>query len=73
MSERWPGGFIKPIPPTPAGPYQDGAASGVWTMDQMSYWLKQGLWPIAGNALDWGDLTVANYGMAACSNAHGGL
>jgi hypothetical protein len=21
----------------------------VWTLDQMNYWLKQGLWPIAGN------------------------
>lgn len=49
MSEKWPGGFIKPIPPTPTGPYQDGGATGVWTLDQASYWVKQGLWPIAGN------------------------
>jgi len=48
--KNWPGGFIQPIPPTPAGPYQDGAAPGVWTLDQAAYWLKQGLWPIAGNS-----------------------
>ena len=50
MSQRWPGGLIKPTPITPTGPYQDGSASGVWTLDQMEYWLQQGLWPIAGNA-----------------------
>jgi hypothetical protein len=26
-----------------------------------------------GNATDFGDLTAAVYGLAACSNAHGGL
>ena len=49
--KNWPGGYIKPIPPTPAGPFQDGAAPGVWTLDQVAYWLQQGLWPIAGNVL----------------------
>lgn len=47
--KNWPGGYIKPIPPTPAGPFQDGAAPGVWTLDQVAYWQKQGLWPTAGN------------------------
>ena len=47
--KNWPGGYIKPIPPTPAGPYQDSAAPGVWTLDQVAYWQKQGLWPTAGN------------------------
>lgn len=47
--KNWPGGFIQPIPPTPAGPYQDGAAPGVWTLDQVAFWTKQGLWPTAGN------------------------
>jgi hypothetical protein len=47
--KSWPGGFIQPIPPTPAGPFQDGAAKGIWTLDQVAYWLQQGLWPIAGN------------------------
>lgn len=47
--KNWPGGFIQPIPPTPTGPFQDGRATGVWTLDQVAYWLQQGLWPIAGN------------------------
>lgn len=50
MSKKWPGGIITPTPATPSGPYQDGAAPGVWTLSQQSYWAKQGLWPIAGNA-----------------------
>ena len=49
MSIQWPGGIITPTPATPTGPYQDGAAPGVWTIDQAAFWVKQGLWPIAGN------------------------
>ena len=49
MSREWPGGLIRSTPITPTGPFQDGTAPGVWTLDQMTYWLKQGLWPIAGN------------------------
>ena len=45
----WNAGIIRPVPVAPAGPYQNGAAPGVWTLDQVAYWLKQGLWPIAGN------------------------
>lgn len=50
MSKKWPGGIITPTPATPTGPYQDGAAPGIWTLSQQSYWQKQGLWPIAGNS-----------------------
>ena len=39
----WNAGIIRPVPVAPAGPYQDGAAPGVWTLDQVAYWLKQGL------------------------------
>lgn len=46
--KNWPGGRISPTPPTPTGPLQNGSASGVWTLDQVAYWLQQGLWPIAG-------------------------
>lgn len=46
--KNWPGGYITPTPITPTGPYQDGAAPGVWTLDQAAYWQKQGLWPMAG-------------------------
>ena len=51
MSNRWPGGIIRKTPVTPAGPLQNGAASGVWSLADASYWTKQGLWPIAGNTL----------------------
>lgn len=47
--KNWPGGIIRPVPVAPAGPFQDGAAPGVWTLDQVAFWQRQGLWPIAGN------------------------
>lgn len=50
MSKKWPGGIITPTPATPTGPYENGAAPGIWTIPQMNYWVQQGLWPIAGNA-----------------------
>ena len=49
-TKNWNAGIIRPVPVAPTGPYQNGAAPGVWTLDQVSYWQKQGLWPIAGNA-----------------------
>lgn len=49
MSNRWPGGLIRKTPVTPAGPFQNGAASGVWSLADAAYWTKQGLWPLAGN------------------------
>jgi len=47
----WPGGVISNSPVVPAGPYQDGAASGVWSLDQAADYTKQGIWPMAGNLL----------------------
>jgi hypothetical protein len=49
MSNRWPGGVIRKTPVTPTGPFQNGAASGVWSLADAAYWTKQGLWPLAGN------------------------
>ena len=46
---RWPGNLIRKTPVTPAGPFQNGAAPGVWTLAEAAFWTKQGLWPIAGN------------------------
>jgi hypothetical protein len=43
------GGIITKNPTTPTGPFQDGVASGVWTMDQAAEYTKQGVWPTAGN------------------------
>ena len=48
MSRTYQGGLITKTPVTPAGPFQCGAASGVWTIDQMVGWQKAGLWPVAG-------------------------
>ena len=50
MSKKYPGGFITKTPVAPAGPFQDSAASGVWTLSQAAYWQEQGLWPIPGNS-----------------------
>ena len=46
----WNAGIIRPVAVAPTGPFQDGAAPGVWTLDQATFWIKQGLWPTAGNA-----------------------
>ena len=99
---NWPGNLIRKTPVTPAGPYQNGAAPGVWSLAEAAYWTKQGLWPIAGNtapiglfgggntaslsniidyvniasvgnATDFGDLTVARQGLAACSSSTRGI
>ena len=51
--KQWNAGIIRPVAVPPTGPYQDGVASGVWTMDQVAFWNKQGLWPTAGNTRYW--------------------
>jgi len=60
MSKQWPAGIITPTPATPAGPYQNGAAPGVWTIGQAAFWVKQGLWPTAGNLAPYGYLAGGN-------------
>ena len=49
MSTQYPGGIVRAVPITPTGPYQNSAASGIWTLDQVAYWVKQSLWPTAGS------------------------
>jgi hypothetical protein len=61
MSERYPGGFITKAPVTPAGPYQDGAAPGVWTLDQQMQYQKQGVWPTAGSAANYIEDVFSTY------------
>lgn len=62
MSKKYIGGLITKTPVTPAGPYQNGAASGVWTLEQAEYYIKQGIWPIAGNVEQIGQQTyVGSY------------
>lgn len=48
MSERYPGGIITKTPGTPTGPYQNGTAPGIWTLDQQLQFQQQGIWPTAG-------------------------
>ena len=47
----WPAGFITKDQVVPAGNYEDSAASGIWTLDQVANYVKQNLWPTAGNVL----------------------
>ena len=51
MTKRYLGNIITQNPTAPAGPYQDGAASGVWSLAEALSYTKGGLWPIAGNAV----------------------
>jgi hypothetical protein len=45
----WPGGVVTDIPVEPSGNFEDSAASGVWTLDQVANYVKQDLWPTPGN------------------------
>jgi len=47
MSTRYPGGFINRSAPVIVGPTdgEGGSAPGVWTLEQASYYTKQGTWP----------------------------
>jgi hypothetical protein len=49
MSERFPGGIISKTAPVPTGPYENGTAPGIWTLEQQAEFVRQGIWPIAGN------------------------
>jgi len=49
MSERFPGGIITNNPATPTGPFENGSAPGIWTLEQQAEFVRQGIWPIAGN------------------------
>jgi hypothetical protein len=47
--KRYLGNIITPNPTAPAGPFQDDAASGVWSLGEAFTYTKAGLWPTAGN------------------------
>jgi hypothetical protein len=49
MSNRYKGGIISATPPTTNGPYENGAASGAWTLEQQMRATAAGTWPTAGN------------------------
>ena len=48
MSTKFPGGLVRSSGPTIVGPVggEGGSAPGVWTLEQASYYVKQGLWPL---------------------------
>ena len=48
MSNQYPGGIITKNPATPTGPYESGAAPGIWTITQQAGYKQQGVWPTAG-------------------------
>ena len=73
----WPGGVITKDPVVPAGPLEDGAASGVWSLGQAADYTKQGIWPTAGNLLQRaliqqigsGSYEVSSLNLASTGNA----
>jgi hypothetical protein len=65
---NWNAGIIRPVAVPPAGPYANGAAPGVWTLDQATFWIKQGLWPTAGNVLQRGLFAGGGSGFIPTNN-----
>jgi len=50
MTKRYLGNIITQNPTAPAGPYEDSAASGVWSLAEAFAYSKAGLWPTAGRS-----------------------
>ena len=50
MPKRYLGNIITDTPTAPAGPYENDAASGVWSLAEANAYTAAGLWPTAGNA-----------------------
>ena len=68
MSDRYPGGLIRKTPPTITPPVdgEGGSASGIWTMDQVAYYIKEGTWPLPilpRYLYSWGDNTSGMLGL----------
>jgi len=66
MSKRYPGGFITKTPVVPSGSYQTSTASGIWTVEQATQYIKAGNWPTQGNLAP---PTVTDLGNATGTNA----
>jgi hypothetical protein len=49
--KQFPGGIITKNPTAPSGPYETSTAPGIWTLDQVANYKKQGIWPTAGNVV----------------------
>jgi alpha-tubulin suppressor-like RCC1 family protein len=50
MSTKYPGGIFSKTAVVPSGGWATASASGIWTIDQVEYWLGQSLWPTPGVA-----------------------
>ena len=50
MTKRYLGNIITQNPTAPAGPFENDAAPGVWSLAEALSYTKGGLWPTAGNA-----------------------
>lgn len=73
MSGKWPGGFITKTAPTVVGPVdgEGGSASGVWTLDQVADYAKQGLWPkpiLDKELYAWGNNNSGQLGLGDVTN-----
>jgi len=65
MPKRYLGNIITDTPTAPAGPYQNDAASGVWSLAEANAYTAAGLWPIAGNAAPQGLFAGGTIGSAS--------
>ena len=54
MSQKYPGGFITKSPTAPT----TAAAKGIWTLDQVTNYRKQGIWPATPGAPTIGTATA---------------
>ena len=50
MPKRFLGNIMTDAPTAPEGPYENDAASGVWSLAEALSYTKGGLWPTAGNS-----------------------
>jgi hypothetical protein len=53
MTKRYLGNIITQNPTAPAGPFENSAASGVWSLAEALAYQKAGLWPTAGNIAEY--------------------
>lgn len=69
---RWAGRLISKTPVTPGGSAPTASAPGVWTLPEMAYWKKQGLWPDASADAYWGYVSYL-MGTSSLSNGNNNL
>ena len=63
MTKRYLGNIITQNPTAPAGPFEDSAAPGVWSLAEAFAYQKAGLWPTKGNIAEY----VYGYGNASAA------